>query len=166
MGRNKICEEYLSVTWSKKLFMDNYKCIVHEITYGSTYHMISNILPSTIEIPELSLLYRSCAQYVPGDISAWYEIINILQYSHQLKYTKEHDPFFYSWQFYVEFLSFSLVCFVLFRFLFVCLFDLLGFFIFLKHFFIQCWKYKLADAWAIWWRKIERKRRFVLRVWV
>ena len=96
MGRNKICEEYLSVIWSKKLFMDNYKCIVHEITYGSTYHMISNILPSTIEIPELSLLYRSCAQYVPGDISAWYEIINILQYFHQLKYTKEHDPFFYS----------------------------------------------------------------------
>ena len=149
--------------------MDNYKCTVNEITYGSTYHMISNILPSTIEIPELSLLYRSCAQYVPGDIWAWYEIINILQYSHQLKYTKEHDPFFYSWQFYVQFLCFSLLClfcFVLFRFLFVCLFDLLGFLIFLKHFFIQCWKYKLADAWAIWWRKIERNRRFVSRVWV
>lgn len=48
--------------------MDNYACMVHEITHGSTYHMISNILPSKIEIPELNLQYRSCAQYVPGDI--------------------------------------------------------------------------------------------------
>ena len=39
---------------------------------------------------------------------------------------------------------FVLFCFVF--CLFVCLFDLLGLFVFLKHFFIQCWKYKLADA--------------------
>ena len=48
--------------------MDNYACMVHEIISGSACHMIRKILPSKIEIPELNLQFRSCAQYVPGDI--------------------------------------------------------------------------------------------------
>ena len=48
--------------------MDNYACMVHEITHGSACHMIRKILPSKIEIPELNLQHRSCAEYVPGDI--------------------------------------------------------------------------------------------------
>ena len=63
-----MCEVCLSVIWSKKLFMDNYACMVHEIIRGSACHMIRKILPSKIEIPELNLQFRSCAQYVPGDI--------------------------------------------------------------------------------------------------
>ena len=129
--------------------MDNYKCTVNEITYGSTYHMISNILPSTIEIPELSLLYRSCAQYVPGDIWAWYEIINILQYSLNTSNTNNNNNNNTSWSIrrnmirsfiadssmYNFCVSHFFVCFVLFCFVFCLFVWFVGFFNFFKTFF-------------------------------